>query len=283
MGNCFFCRAWEVTTAAGHANALGISRWVDFRVEKPGDPAVLARQVALAGGLLSINHDKPPIPWRHPVPRIDCMEVWQRHWLAANEVSLARYDRLLRQGRRVTAIGGSDYHQPAGIDVSVPFRLGTPTTVLFCEELSRDGVMRALGSGQGYITEAPNGPSIVLEAAGTRMGGALPSGPARRIRTSVTGAPGDELVLVSDNGEFSRQAIDSAEFVSELPVPRDASYVRGEIQARASHERLMESVCKAFSAHAPPRGLDRTSIVRTTLRRALSNPVYFGNWNAPAA
>lgn len=278
-----FLPGMEITTIEGHANALGISRWVDFRVEKPGDPEILAQQVALAGGLMSINHDKPPIPWRHPVPRIDCMEVWQRHWLAANEVSLARYDQLLRQGRRITAIGGSDYHQPASIDVSVPFRLGTPTTVLFCEELSRDGVMRALRSGQGYITEAPNGPSIVLDSDGTGMGGVLPGGPARRVRTSVTGASGDELVLVSDHGEFARLDIDSAEFMSELPIPRDAKYVRGEIQARASHQRLFDAVYKAFSAKKLPKGLNRESIVQTTLRRALSNPVYFGKWDTPAA
>ena len=278
-----FLPGMEITTIDGHANALGISRWVDFRVEQPGDPAILAQQVALAGGILSINHDKPPIPWRHPVPQIDCMEVWQRHWLAANEVSLARYEQLLRQGRRITAIGGSDYHPPASIDLSVPFRLGTPTTVLYCEELSRDGVMRALRSGQGYVTEAPNGPSIILEAEGTGMGGVLPSRSGRRIRTSITGAEGDELVLCSDSGEFARLAIDSAEFESELPIPRGAAYARGEIQARASHKRLLESVVQAFSKDQPPKGLNKKSIARTTLRRALSNPVYFGEWDAPAA
>ena len=268
-----FLPGMEITTLDGHANALGISRWVDFRVEKPGDPAILAEQVALAGGLLSVNHDKPPIPWRHLAPPMDCMEVWQRHWLAANDVSLARYDRRLRDGRRITAIGGSDYHQPAAIDISAPFRLGTPTTVLFCEELSQDGVMRGLKSGRGYITEAPNGPSIFLEADATGMGGVLPNGPAESIRASITGAQGDELVLLSDSGEFARLAIDSAEFVSELPIPSDAKYVRGEIQARASHKRLMEPVYKAYSTQKLPKGLDRETVLQTTLRRALSNPV----------
>ena len=224
-----FLPGMEITTMGGHANALGISRWVDFRLELPRDPAILAQQVAVAGGLLSINHDKPPIPWRHPLPRIDCMEVWQRHWLAANEISLARYDQLLKKGRRITAIGGSDYHQPASIDRSVPFRLGTPTTVLFCEELSQCGVMRALKSGQGFVTEAPNGPSVVLEAEGTGMGGVLPSGSSRSISTSISGAQGDEFVLIGDEGEIARQAIDSEEFVSELPVPKEANFVRGEI------------------------------------------------------
>ena len=274
-----FLPGMEVTTLGGHANALGISRWVDFRVELPGDPSILAQQVSLAGGLLSINHDKPPIPWRHPLPRIDCMEVWQRHWLAANEVSLARYDQLLRKGRRITAIGGSDYHQPASIDRSIPFRLGTPTTVLCCEELSQDGVMRALKSGQGYVTEAPDGPSIVLEAEGSAMGGVVPNGSERSIRTSISGAPGDEFVLVSDEGEVARLAIDGTEFVTELPVPNDANFVRGEVQAAASRKRLLDEAFNAFSANGAPRGLMAESIVQAPLRRALSNPIYLGNWN----
>ncbi len=275
-----FLPGMEVTTLGGHANALGISRWVDFRVELSRDPAILAQQVAAAGGLLSINHDKPPIPWRHPRPRIDCIEVWQRHWLAANDVSLARYDRLLGKGRRITAIGGSDYHQPATIDHTVPFRLGTPTTVLCCEELSQDGVIRALKSGQAYVTESPDGPSIVLEANGSGMGGVLPSGSARSICTSISGAPGDEFVLVSDKGEFARQTIDSAEFVSELPVPQEANFVRGEIQARASRRRLLDDAFAAFSTNGLPRGVDASAIEQTPLRRALSNPIYFGNWDS---
>ena len=269
-----FLPGMEVTTMRGHANALGISRWVDFRLELPGDPAVLAQQVAVAGGLLSINHDKPPIPWRHPLPRIDCMEVWQRHWLAANEVSLARYDRLLKKGRRITAIGGSDYHQPASIDRSVPFRLGTPTTVLYCQELSQEGVMRALKSGLGYVTEAPNGPSIILEAEGTGMGGVLPSGSARRISASISGARGDELVLIGSEGEFARQAIDSTEFVSELPIPHETQFVRGEVQARASRNQKLEDAYAAFAAGGPPRGLDVSALVQAPFRRALSNPIY---------
>ena len=272
-----FLPGMEVTTTRGHANALGISRWVDFRLELPEDPEILARQVAAAGGILSINHDKPPIPWRHPLPQINCMEVWQRHWLAANEVSLARYDRLLRNGRRATAIGGSDYHQPASIDRSVPFRLGTPTTVLFCEELSQAGVMRALKSGLAYVTEAPNGPSIVLEAEGTGMGGVLPSGSARSVSASISGARGDEFVLIGSEGEIGRLTIDSPKFVAELPIPQAAQFVRGEIQARASRRQLLEDAYAAFSAGGPPRGVDVSAIEQAPVRRALSNPIYLEN------
>ena len=50
------------------------------------------------GGLLSINHDKPDIPWSHDWPEADCMEVWQHPWLAWNWVSLERWQQRLAAG-----------------------------------------------------------------------------------------------------------------------------------------------------------------------------------------
>ena len=38
---------------------------------------LLERLVHERDGLLSVNHDKPTIPWDYELPRIDCMEVWQ--------------------------------------------------------------------------------------------------------------------------------------------------------------------------------------------------------------
>ena len=110
-----FIRGEEVTTAEGHANVFGAESWIDFRMTAPADAHLLAEAVRRAGGLLSINHDKPPIPWRHELPAVDCMEAWQSHWFAGNWISLARYDARLRQGRRISLIGGSDWHQPAAL------------------------------------------------------------------------------------------------------------------------------------------------------------------------
>src|SRR5690606_36424583 len=58
-----FVRAMEVTTAIGHANVYGVDDWIDFRMTKSSDAHVLADLVHEKGGLLSINHDKPTIPW----------------------------------------------------------------------------------------------------------------------------------------------------------------------------------------------------------------------------
>ncbi len=64
-----FVRAMEITTAVGHANVYGVDDWVDFRMTKPSDAHVIEQIVHRKGGLLSVNHDKPTIPWDYELPR----------------------------------------------------------------------------------------------------------------------------------------------------------------------------------------------------------------------
>ena len=147
-----FVRATEVTTNEGHANAFGVEGMIDYRLTRPGDVHRLVDHVHARGGILSINHDKPTIPWRYELPRADCMEVWQSTWIEWNWISLARYQHRLAAGLRISAIGGSDYHQPADLKPEGPFVLARPTTVLYLDELSESSVIEAMKAGNGYIT-----------------------------------------------------------------------------------------------------------------------------------
>lgn len=125
---------------------------------------------------MSINHDKPTIQWDYDLPEIDCMEVWQSHWMAWNWVSLGRYQQRLASGLKISAIGGSDFHQPAQLMPEGPLVLARPTTVFWLEELSEDAVLAAMKAGRGYVTESPTGPHLALTVNGQPMGSTV-SGP----------------------------------------------------------------------------------------------------------
>ena len=165
----------EITTPAGHANVFGLDQLVDFRMSKPGDEHLLAADIRQRGGILSVNHDKPTIPWTYEFPDVECMEVWQSPWLEWNWVSLERYQHRLASGLRLSAIGGSDYHQPALLQPDGPFVLGRPTTVLFLHELSEEQILSAMRAGRGYITEGPRGPHLSISADGSPMGSQCPT------------------------------------------------------------------------------------------------------------
>ena len=69
----------EVTTEAGHANALGNLNWIDFR--KPADAWLEATEQA--GGLLSVNHPiGGQVSWAAPMKRRPpLIEIWHWSWL----------------------------------------------------------------------------------------------------------------------------------------------------------------------------------------------------------
>ncbi len=269
-----FIRAMEVTTAEGHANVFGVDDWIDFRMTRPADAHTLARLVHDRGGLLSINHDKPDIPWDYEFPEADCMEVWQHPWLAWNWVSLARWQDRLARGLRLPAIGGSDFHQPEALLPEGPLTLARPTTVLWLPDLSEDAVLAAMKAGRGYITESPTGPHLEMTAGGAVMGGTASA--IDHVAVTVRGAAGDLLSLVDAGGRIASRAIDSDDWQAEIPVdPR--GFVRAEVIADASRAALVADLRSALRPGPLPWGLTEHDIATQPIRRALGNPVHIGS------
>ncbi len=264
----------EITTAVGHANVFGVDDWVDFRMTKPADAHVIERIVHGKGGLLSVNHDKPTIPWDYELPRIDCQEVWQSTWMAWNWVSLGRWQERLASGLRISAIGGSDFHQPEALQPEGPLVLARPTTVLWLEELSEDAILAAMKAGRGYVTESPNGPHLEIRANDAVMGGRT-SGPVHAEAT-VRGAKGDVINWIDASGIIVSQAITTADWQGELTLLDGAdTFIRAEIIAEDSREQLLAE----FRAAAAERGtlpwqLRDSHLSDEPIRRAISNPIY---------
>ena len=92
-------------------------------------------------------HPSVPLPgcaWEFGYHDVDAMEVWNGLWNVDDELSLRIWQQLLRQGRRITAVGGSDSHvsdQP----------VGRPQTVVYAQELV-DAVTSSMASVAGAAT-----------------------------------------------------------------------------------------------------------------------------------
>ena len=202
----------EVTTYRGHANVWGAAGWVDFRIVDEADVAAMVDRAHALGGLVSVNHPKPQpgcigCDWTYAIPaHVDALEAWQGPWWLRNWASLARYDRLLAAGRRLTLVGGSDRHQPAGPETDPDeLRVGSPTTWLQLARVSVPHVLAALKAGRASVSEGPTGPR--LEAyAGTTAGDAIPTGArlaaadGHPVRARALGAVGERLRWVGAHG-----------------------------------------------------------------------------------
>jgi hypothetical protein len=143
----------ELTTAGGHATVWGLPEgaWIDFRVA-PHDPGAanavngLVDAAHRAGALFSICH---PIDncdgcsWTHIIPEgVDAIEIWQNE-KAPRDAEIAVWDRLLRAGRHITAVGVSDWHrQPAPIDgAAVRVHAASLTTPAILDAIRRGHVI----------------------------------------------------------------------------------------------------------------------------------------------
>jgi len=267
-----FVRAMEVTTAIGHANVYGVDDWIDFRMTKASDAHVLAGLVHDKGGLLSINHDKPTIPWDYDFPEADCQEVWQSTWLAWNWIALERYQARLAAGLKLSAIGGSDFHQPERLLPEGPLVLARPTTVLYLPELSEDAILDAMKSGHGYVTESPSGPHLDMRAGDVPMGGTVRA--LSQVELHVRGAAGDLLVLIDANGICSETEIVGDDWRASLSIAAPQKFLRAEIVARASRDRLAAEFAAALEGRELPWQLKNLDLAAQPIRRALGNPIY---------
>lgn len=163
----------EWTTAYGHANIWAAQPfpyagvWMANRENNP-EAALAAAHTY--GALFSLNHPRSIVlllPWEYPVPEgTDAVEVWNSlyrlpslnrwagHWF---------WDDLLRQGRRISGVGGSDAHMLYGW-MSRFWGPGNPTTWVYAEELTAESILAGIKAGHVTISYAPDAVRVVLSA-----------------------------------------------------------------------------------------------------------------------
>ncbi len=159
----------EFTTFRGHAVALGLDRWLDWRVGLAGySMADAAAATRAAGGLFIIAHPQAigsPVctgcRWEYDefdLSLADGVEVWSGPWRqrdAYNRANLRLWQELQTQGRRLTAVAAGDLHYAAD------WREGVPFTYVYADELSVPAILHGIRQGRVVIS---NGPWLDLQA-----------------------------------------------------------------------------------------------------------------------
>jgi predicted metal-dependent phosphoesterase TrpH len=212
----------EITTYGGHANAIGETRFHDFR---PGDGRVSAVLNASAsdGAFVSINH--PAIPddehcmgcrWNDldagTLAHVHGVEVVNADRRSGPAAGWTVWAKLLNRGFRVTAVGGSDEHTP---EETANRRLGTPATVVYASELSEVAIVAGLKSGRAYIrTEGPDGPELDFSASVQghhyEMGQVIPRAGPIRLNAMVGHAIGQRVAWIRNGDVLSESTVPQA-------------------------------------------------------------------------
>lgn len=209
----------EVTTYRGHWNTWGAGPWIDFRVLSEQNMQAAVDMALAAGYLISCNHPKPFGPeWAYPeVTGFHCIEVWNGPWPAANDVALAYWDDKLRAGARIAAVGGSDCHFHK---TEHPAKLANPTTFIHCGGApSPAALLGNLRAGHAFISEAPDGPELILSAGGVLMGDSIrPEGTSAAFTIHTRRAQGKTLQIVTAEGVVYQDPVTEAEWQRTIEV-----------------------------------------------------------------
>jgi hypothetical protein len=166
----------ELTTFWGHALALGLRDWIDWRTSPDGQSMEgIAADVTRRGGLFIIAHPRSvgdPLctgcDWMYPqvMPgEAHVVEVWNNDWGSDSnsEEGLKLAFAWLNQGCRLAFTAGTDNHG------ETPPGYTFPCVVVHAQELSEKEILRAIRAGHLYLS---CGPELALEAEmGDRQAG----------------------------------------------------------------------------------------------------------------
>jgi hypothetical protein len=159
-------RGEEVTTYGGHINVWGLptGEWVDFRVMPSLQKSAtqIATEAEKFGALASINHPTMQCGgcnWTYDKDwsNLNLVEVWNATWDSDDEKAFKIWNGLLQQGRKITAIGSSDSHQPPYEPSTYPtnLRIGNPTVFIGATALDQKSLLEAIKKGRVFVTEKP--------------------------------------------------------------------------------------------------------------------------------
>lgn len=230
----------ELSTFMGHALALGIHEWFDWRVgtERELTMPELAQLVLDKGRLFVIAHPMAPgdpeccgCHWEHldMMPgNAPAVEIWNGWWADYNEMGLQLYYNWLNQGHRLVATSGTDIHGRPPADATGR----AASNVVYAESFSEEGILAGLKQGHSYISA---GPELLLNATSTSgaqamMGDSLPDEGVSLFVRWKNAHEGDVLRLIVDGKvQEIRRVEETGEATYELAAG-DARWVTIELR-----------------------------------------------------
>jgi hypothetical protein len=238
----------EWTHYKGHAGFLGVAQPYkgSFVSNSLAETQARLKEAQTLGAMVVLNHPFcPQCPWLWGFEAVahDAVEVWNGVMSERNLKALHWWHQQLLAGRRLPAVGGSDWHRPGLLG-----GIGMPCMCLHAWSREPEDLMDAMRAGNGYISYLPQGPGIQPEDA--VPGGEWPADkPLKLTFTDLRG--GDVLRLITDQAEEA------------LPCPSDAN--AWEMARTLGSARFIRfEVLRSYAPGLPP------------MTAMVSNPIWAG-------
>lgn len=241
----------EWTHYQGHANFLGVDQPYDdpFYTNSMEEVKERFQSARDRGATIVINHPcDPGCGFRFDLDQLpfDCLEIWNGPMRESNLQAVGMWQAILEAGRKIPAVGGSDYHRDNLFQI-----LGGPCMGVYAMSNQSADLLKAIRAGHSFIRFAPQGPSLEMCAGEGIMGDTVTWDEDQDIKIAAQGLQQGDVVRVVHNQEST-----------------DLFQAPGDGDCRL-----------AYPINAP--GVVRVEIYRTflpgipPLPALISNPIYF--------
>lgn len=195
-----FVPAVEWTHYNGHMNFYGVPNPFEnsFIANNKEEMNALLAHARGLGAVISVNHPKCgfcPYLWEDD-DAFDLVEVWNGPMRPTNLRGIQYWTELLQQGKKLPAVGGSDYHKPGAF-----VQLGNPVTGVYAENQSAGALLDAIRCGHCFVSESVDGPAISLRYGDAQMGDTAVYDTDTPLQIQVKSKTPVRIVAVTENGE----------------------------------------------------------------------------------
>lgn len=214
----------EWTHYRGHMNFLGIVRPFSgsFVANDLAGMRAITRQARERGALVCVNHPKCnlcPYLWEDD-ESFQLVEVWNGPMRKVNRDGIAWWTELLRQGRRIPALGGSDFHRDHS-----PVRLGNPVTAVYANSPSAADILDAVARGRSFITSGVRGVQLEMACSDQTFGAVISDGEASHSLTvSARRMPMGAVLQIAGSGGILARLRPKGGSLRETVEVRDTAF-----------------------------------------------------------
>ena len=214
--------AMELTMRCGHFNVFGLRSFeykTDLIEVELADYIKYCREV---GMLIQMNHPNDKLYYsRYGYrPDVDMLEVLNGKVTADDLKTLADYQTLLSEGRRIIATCGTDAHKN--------YTSRYAFNCVYATARTPEAILEAIAAGRLYIATAANGPVIQLTCGDYVMGQTKPREANDEVTISLKNLPTLSSVRVYTSAGLVQNQSGKGELTLSVPVG-DSLFVRCEV------------------------------------------------------
>ena len=190
----------EYTYPNGHINAWGSQQPYQgtFITNTQEGFLKLKEESERNGALISINHPFCSMCGFHwPLDNFDFdgVEVWNGPMRLDNLKAIDWWHDELCKGRKLSAVGGSDYHK----DYFVVRILGRPATYIYSNGRSQNDLLKAIKEGRTSISSKIGGTFIDIKCGDSVVGDTVKVDENTKVEINVTNLKKGHILNVYDN------------------------------------------------------------------------------------